>query len=240
MIHIQKSSRRGTTRTDWLESRHSFSFGQYHEEEYMHFGPLRVLNDDVLEGGGGFPMHPHRDMEILTYVVRGTLEHRDSTGGHGLIRPGELQRMSAGTGITHSEYNHSETERLRLLQIWIFPDTLGLEPGYEQRAFTRDQRLNRFLPVAVSAPAYGELKIHQDAQMYISALENGKRLTASLRGDRGFYLFLIEGAITVGAQELHSGDAAMVEDEEFVTINANAQSELLCFELPLSGFEPQV
>jgi len=236
MIRIQKAEARGRTKTSWLDSRHSFSFGQYYDEEHMHFGPLRVLNDDVVQGGGGFPTHPHREMEILTYVVYGTLEHRDSTGGHGVIRPGELQRMTAGTGITHSEFNHSQTEELRFLQVWMFPAEEGLTPGYVQRAFPREARSNALLPVAAQDGAGDALTLHQDAEMLVAHLDAGHSVEHSFGKGRGGYLFVIDGEVEAPGHRMRRGDALLLTDEEGIRITAHEESEIVLFDVTLSSF----
>ena len=171
MIRIRKNTTRGVTKIGWLTSYHSFSFNRYYDREYVHFGPLRVLNDDIVVPGAGFETHPHDNMEIVTYVLRGALEHRDSTGTQGVIRAGEVQRMSAGTGIMHSESNHSKNEPVHLLQIWFFPDKEDLSPEYEQKSFSTEQRLNVLLPVASGKKDTGGVFIHQDAGMSVSRLE---------------------------------------------------------------------
>jgi redox-sensitive bicupin YhaK (pirin superfamily) len=237
MVRIQKAAERGETRTGWLDSRHSFSFNQWYDEQWVHFGPLRVLNEDFVRAGAGFPTHPHREMEILTYVVEGALEHRDSTGSHGVIRTGELQRMSAGRGITHSEHNHSQEEDLHFLQIWIIPERSGIDPGYEQKEFTRDARRNVLLPVAMRKPEGGALTLHQDAVMFISHLEKGKGLRHALQPGRGAYAFLITGGIRIADNELAPGDAAMVTDETAVELRAVDESELVFFDLRIEDWD---
>lgn len=237
MLRIQKSDQRGQSRNGWLDSRHSFSFNQWHDDRYVHFGPLRVLNDDFVRAGGGFPTHPHRDMEILTYVVKGALEHRDSTGGHGVIRAGELQRMTAGRGITHSEFNHSETEDLHFLQVWIIPNERGLEPGYEQKEFTPEQRRNVLLPVAGPAAADGALLINQDAVMYISRVERGERVEHHLAEGRGAYVFVIDGEVKVSGYALAPGDSISAEQETQVTIESTEDAEIVFFDIPLENWE---
>lgn len=237
MLRIQKSEQRGRSRNGWLDSRHSFSFNHWHDDRYVHFGPLRVLNDDFVRAGGGFPTHPHRDMEILTYVVDGALEHRDSSGGHGVIRAGELQRMTAGSGITHSEFNHSETEDLHFLQVWIIPDERGLEPGYEQKEFTPAQRRNVLLPVAGPAGENGALFINQDAVMYISRLERDARVEHALGEGRGGFVFVIDGEVKVNGYAIASGDSVSVEREALMAIESMEDAEIVFFDLPLENWE---
>ncbi len=239
MLRIQKASDRGESRTGWLDSRHSFSFNQWYDPKWVHFGPLRVLNEDYVRAGAGFPTHPHRDMEILTYVVEGALEHRDSTGSHGVIHAGELQRMSAGRGITHSEFNHSADDTLHFLQIWIIPDTASLEPGYEQKEYSAEARGNILLPVAMKNPQGAALEIHQDAIMYISRLDAGRSVSHVLHAGRGAYAFLISGGITVDGTALAPGDAALIDEESSVMISSTEDSELVFFDLPMENWDMQ-
>jgi quercetin 2,3-dioxygenase len=233
MLKYRAASERGATRTSWLESFHSFSFNTYFDAEHVQFGPLRVLNDDYIAGGGGFPMHAHRDMEILTWVVEGTLEHRDSTGGHGIIRPGELQRMTAGRGVRHSEFNHTPHAALRLLQIWIEPDEVGLEPEYEQRSFDPAVWHNTFFELASGGNGEGQITINQDVRMFVARLENGAQLHRDILAGRGAYMFVINGVVTVNGQGAATGDAVMLENAHVLRIHADAEAKLLLFDVPL-------
>ncbi len=237
MIRIQKAEARGSTRNAWLDSRHSFSFGDWYDEQHVHFGPLRVLNDDVVRAGGGFPTHPHRDMEILTYVIDGALEHRDSSGGHGVIGAGEVQRMTAGRGVTHSEFNHSQDEDVHFLQIWIFPRERGLDPGYEQKEFTPGQRRNVLLPVAGPVQGSDALHIHQDAAVFISRLETGGQIAHPLADGRGGFAFVVTGAARINGSTIGSGDSLSVSQEDRVLIESVEDTELVFFDLPMENWD---
>jgi redox-sensitive bicupin YhaK (pirin superfamily) len=233
MVEVRKREERGETRRDWLESYHSFSFGEYQDPRYVRFGPLRVLNDDYVAPGAGFPTHPHRDAEVITYVLEGAIEHRDSEGNHGIIRPFDIQRMRAGRGITHSEFNPSPTEPVRLLQIWLLPNQAGLEPGYEQKTFLPDSRRGIFLPVITPDGRDGTLDIAQDAEMRVSHLEPGDSATHRLEAGRGAYLQVATGSVRVNGETLREGDGAKIRDEEEVVVTADEPSELVLFDLPL-------
>ncbi len=235
MIRYRPATARGLTQTAWLKSYHSFSFNNYHDPAHVHFGPLRVLNDDYVAGGGGFPQHPHRDMEILTWMVEGTLEHRDSTGGNGIIRPGELQRMTAGTGVFHSEFNHSQDEALRLLQIWILPDERGLEPGYEQVQFDSGLWNNRFFELASGPQGRGKITINQDARMFVAAMDTGVELRHDLAEGRGAYVFVIDGAFTINGQRASTGDAVLLQDEAQLVVQSEATGDVMMFDVSLGG-----
>lgn len=232
MIQTIKAEERYHFETDWLSTYWHFSFDHYYDPANVRFGPLRVFNDDLIRPGGGFPMHSHREMEILTYVIAGQLEHRDSLGNRGVIGPGELQRMSAGTGIRHSEYNASKDTPLRLLQFWIEPAVRGLEPSWEQRRFTREERQGRLLLVAAGDAPDGSLRIHQAASVYISSLEPGQQVTHDLEKDRCAYLFVIEGTVSLNGQTLEAGDQARVTEERQLKLEANQPAEFLLVDLP--------
>lgn len=235
MIQVRKSADRGLTTASWLKSYHSFSFGSYYDPKYLGFGPLVVLNDDYVSPKSGFGMHPHRDMEILTYVLEGELEHRDSTGAHGVIRAGEVQRMSAGTGIRHSEYNPSVTTTTHLLQIWFEPAITGLQPSYEQKQFTAEHRHNRLLLVASSQPGDDQLLIRQDVEVYVTALSARSELEYEVTRGRAIYCHLIEGAATIKGVMLEGGDAIRLSSEGALHVKAAKQSELILFDLPMSA-----
>ncbi len=233
MITIRKAGERGSTRMGWLTSYHSFSFNRYYDPEHIHFGPLRVLNDDFVAPGTGFGMHPHDNMEIITYVLAGEVEHRDSTGTHSVIRAGDVQRMSAGTGVVHSEYNRSADEELHLLQIWLLPYKRGLAPSYDQRTFDAARRRNTLLRV-VDGDARGDaLAMHQHASMFVSSLETGNTVEHAIETGRGAYVFVAAGAATVNGVLLGTGDAAMVRDEISLAISAQETAELVVFDLPM-------
>lgn len=229
MITIRKSEARGQTRIDWLDSKHSFSFGEYYDPAQMHWGPLRVINEDIVAPGAGFPTHPHRDMEILTWVLDGELAHKDSTGGAETIKPGELQRMSAGTGIRHSEYNASAQNPVHLLQIWLVPATAGLQPGYEQKRFEGlDGRLRL---VASPDAAEGSLTIHQDARLYVGRLAAGQEATLAAQPGRVQWVQVARGGATLNGHALQQGDGAAVRGEDALRIAANDQAEVLVFDM---------
>lgn len=232
MITIRRSDERGHASHGWLDTRFSFSFDQYYDPAHVHFGPLRVLNEDWVDPGKGFPLHPHRDMEIVTIVLEGAVAHRDSTGGEGVTRPGEVQVMTAGTGVMHSEYNPSDSERLHLLQIWIMPDARGHTPRYEQQRFGTDARRNVLLPVVSGDGRDGTLRIHQDATLYVSTLDKGKALAHPLGAGRRAYVFVSNGAVAINGQALGAGDAAQIEADSEIKLESTAPSELLLIDLP--------
>ena len=245
MMQIILAAERYHLEADWLSTYWHFSFDHYYDPENVNFGPLRVFNDDLIQPAGGFPMHSHREMEILTYVLEGKLEHKDSLGNRGVIGAGEVQRMSAGTVIRHSEYNASDTEPAHLLQLWIQPAEKGLEPSWEQKQFTRAEREGKLLPVASGSPAdssraqsrealakAGALKIHQDATVYVSALSAGQEVAHELAPGRRAYLFVMEGKVMLNGRPLEAGDQARVTDESKLTLAATEASDLLLIDLP--------
>ena len=232
MIKTIKSEERHHDNFGWLDTHWHFSFDAYHDPSNMNWGALRVFNDDVIEPGQGFGMHPHRDMEVITYVISGELEHQDSTGNRGVIRAGEVQVMSAGTGIFHSEYNHSKESPVHLLQLWILPRKRGLNPRWEQRLFTPAERGGKLLPVVSNGDLAGTLKIDQDAQIYISALPAGGEVKHSSRPQRKAYLFAIEGEVSVNGKTLEAGDQARLADEHELSIKAPKDSEFILLDLP--------
>ncbi len=238
MLTYLPAATRGLTQIGWLQSYHAFSFNTFHDASRHNFGPLRVLNDDIIQPVSGFGAHPHDNMEIVTYVLEGTLEHRDSSGGHGVIKENEVQRMTAGTGVVHSEYNNERDTRVRLLQIWIFPERYDLEPGYEQKLFAKRDRHATLLPIASSEPSGPALKIHQDATIYASSLPHGGTITHALKKGRGGYIYVIDGAVQVNGMALEQGDALEARDEEALTITALAPTEFVLFDLKMEGWEP--
>jgi redox-sensitive bicupin YhaK (pirin superfamily) len=218
---------------DWLSTYWHFSFDHYFDPKNVSFGPLRVFNDDTVQPGGGWGMHPHRDMEIITYVVSGSLEHTDSSGSQAVLRAGGVQHMTAGRGIWHSERNPSGEDILRLLQIWILPDRRGLEPSHEARQFSRSQMENVLLPVVSKNKAGDALGIHQDVTVYVSRLTSGGEVTHRIRGDRRGYLFVIEGQLRLGEHALQEGDVVRVVGGEGLDIRADGTSELILLDLPM-------
>lgn len=232
MINLRKAIDRGVTRTGWLESHHSFSFGNYFDSRNMGFGDLRVINEDFIKEGTGFGTHSHRDMEIITYVLSGAIQHRDSTGGQGLINPGEIQRMTAGTGVSHSEFNHSKSEPVHLLQIWILPEKEGLKPAYEQKSFPLSERKGEFVLAASPDGRDESLTIHQNALLYTGKFESGREVTKTIAPGRRAWLQVARGAITLGESELQAGDGAAMSGEETISFTASEESEVLLFDLP--------
>jgi quercetin 2,3-dioxygenase len=230
MITIRPAADRGQTKLDWLDSRHSFSFGDYYDPAHNQFRSLRVLNDDWVAPGTGFGMHPHRDFEIMTYVVSGALEHKDSLGTGAVVRPGEVQRMTAGTGVLHSEFNPSATEPVHLLQIWLTPERRGLKPGYEQKAFPESDRRGHWRLVASHDGRDGSVTIHQDADVCATLLEPGESATYSLSPGRHAWVQVARGAATLNGRPLVAGDGAAVSEEP-LKIVATESAELLLFDL---------
>ena len=235
MLQVIRSDERYHFETDWLSTYWHFSFDHYHDPANLHFGPLRVFNDDVVRPGGGFPMHAHREMEILTYVLEGQLEHRDSMGNTGVIGPGEVQRMSTGAGVRHSEYNASKSEPVHLLQFWILPAVKGLEPSWGQLCFTPEERRERLLPVAIPAESHdGEraVRLHQDATVYASELAPGQSISHTLASGRRAYLFIIAGELDVNGTPLRAGDQGRITKESALSISASQPAHFLLIDLP--------
>ena len=230
MITTRKSEERGHVKIDWLDSRHTFSFGDYYDPNHMAFRSLRVINEDHIAPGSGFGSHPHRDMEIVTYVLEGVLEHKDNMGNGSLIHPGEVQRMSAGTGIVHSEFNHSKTDPVHLLQIWITPERKGISPGYEQRKFSPEQKRNKFCVLASPTSRDGSVKIYQDVELSTAILDAKNELTYAIRPNRHVWLQVARGSVKLNKQSLNAGDAAAVEGET-LQIKAENETEILLFDL---------
>ena len=231
MITVRPSAERGRSELGWLSSRHTFSFADYLDARHMGFRTLRVVNEDRVQPGGGFPTHGHRDMEIVTYVVEGALEHEDSLGTGSVIRPGEVQRMSAGTGVTHSEYNPSRTEPVHFLQIWILPERQGLAPGYEQRVFPAAEMQGRLRVVASRDGRDGSVTVHQDVRLLAARLAPGEEIVHSLAPGRHAWLQVVRGALVMNGTTLAAGDGAAVSDEARLALTASAPSELLLFDL---------
>lgn len=245
-LTVRKGHDRGYANHGWLQSYHSFSFAEYYDPQHMHFSVLRVINDDTVAPGRGFGTHPHRDMEIITYMLHGQLQHKDSIGNGSVIKAGDVQRMTAGTGIVHSEFNASDSDSVHFLQIWILPERLNLEPGYEDKHFTTAQKLNQWCLIAakdnnaaVSAPVSTDvLKVHQDMQLYAAILNVDVELTYSANENRSLYLHVAIGNIEVDRQQLTAGDALMLNGSVKLIIKANVVSELLLFDLPLHTEQP--
>ena len=231
MMTIRRASERGHANFGWLDSWHTFSFGSYYDPRHMGFGDLRVINDDRVLGGEGFPSHSHRDMEILSYVLEGALAHKDSTGSGGVIRYGDVQRMSAGGGVTHSEMNGSRDEAVHFLQIWIMPERGGIEPSYEEKRFTPEDKRGRFRLIASRDAAEGSLTIHQDARVFAAIVDKGKEVTHSFAAGRKGWLHVAQGRVMVNGRELATGDGAALTDEASVTVAGAEPSEVLLFDL---------
>jgi hypothetical protein len=230
MITLRPAAERGHADHGWLQARHTFSFADYHDPRWMGFRSLRVLNDDTVAGGGGFGMHPHRDMEIITYILEGALEHQDSLGHGRVIRPGEFQYMAAGTGVRHSEFNHSPTAPVHLLQIWIQPDTRGVPPAYAEKPMT-DAAPGRLHLVASKSGRDGSLAIHQDADLYLGRFAGGDTAELALRPGRHAWVQVAEGEVELNGHQLKAGDGAALSDEAAVRLRARGPAQALVFDL---------
>ena len=231
MIHIRRHQERGKTNLSWLDSRHTFSFGDYHDPKYMGFGALRVINEDRVTPSAGFPTHGHRDMEIVTYVLAGELAHRDSTGNSSVIRSGEVQRMSAGSGISHSEFNNSADAAVHFLQIWILPEQPAITPAYEQRAFSATDKASQWRLIASHDGEKGSLTIHQDARIYLAHLTNGAALEFDVRPKRKLWLHVVVGEARVNDEALSAGDGAAILAEPQLLCQSSGSSEIMLFDL---------
>ncbi|MFY9660918.1 MAG: pirin family protein [Terriglobales bacterium] len=231
MITVRPSNERGGGDYGWLKTRHTFSFNDYHDPKWMGFRSLRVINEDWVAPSGGFPTHPHRDMEIITYVLSGKLEHKDSLGTGSVILPGDGQRMTAGRGIRHSEANPSSTESVHLLQIWILPDKPGHDPGYEQKSFPEAEKRGKLRLIASSDGAEGSVKIHQDAKLFVTLLAAGEEVKQPLDAKRHAWLQVAKGEVELNGHKLREGDGAAISEEKELTIKATAEAEVLLFDM---------
>lgn len=231
MIKIRKSEERGHFDFGWLNTYHTFSFDRYYDPEHTQFRSLRVINEDRVAPAKGFPTHSHRDMEIITYILSGALEHRDSMGNGSVIRPGDIQRMTAGTGVSHSEFNPSDSEPVHLLQIWILPNAPGLPPSYEEKNFPEDTRRGHLRLIASADAREGSVAIHQDAGVYAALLDSGQSVEHALKPDRYAWIQVARGAVQLNEVELEAGDGAAVSDESRLRISASEPAELLLFDL---------
>jgi quercetin 2,3-dioxygenase len=231
MIRIRRAAERGHFDHGWLDTYHTFSFADYYDPEHMSFRALRVINEDRVEPGQGFGMHGHRDMEIVTYILEGALEHRDNLGGGAVLKPGELQRITAGTGVRHSEFNPSMTDPVHLYQIWLLPERKGLVPGYEQRSFPEAEKQDRWQLVASRDGRNGSLTVHQDVALYLASLGEGQELSHELAPGRHAWLQVLRGAVTLNGHELAAGDAVAISGEKGLTVRAAAPSEVMLFDL---------
>ena len=231
MIKVRRADERGKANLGWLDSSHTFSFGHYYDPANMGFGPLRVINEDRVQPGQGFPTHGHENMEIVSYVLDGALEHKDSIGTGSVIRPGEVQRMSAGTGIRHSEYNHSQEDLVHFLQIWIVPEEAGVEPGYEQKAFPDPERRGKLRLVAAGDARDGALKLHQDVDLYATLLDAGDNAALDLRRGRKVWVQVARGSVDVNGEALEAGDGAALDGEAALSLTATSDAEALVFDM---------
>ena len=231
MITIRRSNERGHFDHGWLNTYHTFSFDQYNDPRYMGFRNLRVINEDFVAAGRGFPKHGHRDMEIITYILEGALKHEDSMGNGSVIRPGDVQRMTAGTGVRHSEQNASDSERVHLLQIWILPHTVGLEPGYEQKAFTEDERRGQLRLIASEDGREGTVQVHQDVSLFASILPVGGEVEHAMDQQRYAWLQVARGAVDINGERADQGDGAVAIGESSLRIRAAEDAEVLLFDL---------
>jgi redox-sensitive bicupin YhaK (pirin superfamily) len=231
MLTIRRAEERGHANHGWLDSHHTFSFADYYDPSRMGFGPLRVINDDVVAGGGGFPPHGHRDMEIVSYVIEGALSHKDNMGNGSIIRPGDVQRMSAGPGIVHAEYNASQTEPVHFLQIWIIPERAGTPSGYEQKRFGDDEKRGRLRLVASRDGADGSVRIQQDARMFATLLGDGQSVRHTIARGRKGWLHVVKGAAALNGTPLGAGDGVAIDGEETLTIAGRDEGELILFDM---------
>ena len=231
MMNIRKAEDRGPTRIDWLDSKHSFSFGEYYDPKHMGFGPLRVINEDRVTPGAGFHPHGHKDMEIISYVLDGALEHKDSIGTGSVIRPGDVQRMSAGSGIRHSEFNHSKTDPVHFLQIWIVPEEKNIDPGYEQKSFERETKRGQLKLVGSRDGRDDSITIHQDVNLYVGLFDQGEQDTFVLSRDRAVWVQVARGQVRLNDQLLEAGDGASITDLKQLDIEGVDDAEVLLFDL---------
>jgi redox-sensitive bicupin YhaK (pirin superfamily) len=231
MLTIRKAVERGHADHGWLNAYHTFSFANYYDPKHMGFRDLRVINEDRVQAGEGFPTHPHRDMEIITYVLEGALEHKDSMGNGSVIVPGEVQRVSAGTGITHSEFNHSRSELVHLLQIWILPDKEGVKPGYEQKFYPDEEKRGKWRLIASADGRDNSVTIHQDVYLYAALLDSGDKIVHEIAQNRHTWLQVARGQVVVNGQRMSQGDGLAVSREERLTVSADIPAEALLFDL---------
>ena len=231
MIIVRDRNTRGRTQLGWLDSRHTFSFGHYHDPNHMGFGALRVINDDRVAPGAGFGEHSHADMEIITYVLQGALEHKDSLGNGSVISPGDVQRMSAGTGVTHSEYNPSSSEPVHFLQIWIIPEARDITPSYEQKRFRLDERQGRLRLIGNRWGSEGAITIHQDVAIYVAEIAEGECIAYQLADGRKAWVHVARGIVRLNGDELREGDGAAIADESKIVLDTEHRAEVLLFDL---------
>ena len=238
MITLRKSQERGHANHGWLDSYHSFSFARYYDPEHMGYSVLRVINEDVVAPAQGFGMHPHRDMEIITYMLQGALRHEDSMGNGSVIKAGDVQRMTAGTGVTHSEFNASDSDAVHLLQIWLLPERNNLTPGYEEKHFPPAEKLGRWRLLASRDGREGSLTIHQDVALYATVLPKGEELGYNMAANRSLYLHVARGRLNLNGQPLIAGDAAKIDTQQPIRLEATEEAEVLVFDLPSVTQDP--
>jgi redox-sensitive bicupin YhaK (pirin superfamily) len=230
-LTVRKSEARGKANFGWLDSRHSFSFGHFHDPAHMGFGPLRVINEDRVAPGGGFPTHPHSNMEILSYVLEGALEHKDSVGTGTVIRPGDVQRMTAGSGVRHSEFNASKTNPVHFLQIWVVPEKQGLAPSYEQKTFSAEEKRGRLRLVGSRDGREGSVTIHQNVDLYATVLKAGESVTHDIEAGRSAWVQVARGAVALNGTPLKTGDGAAIRDVSTLTLEGTDDAEVLLFDI---------
>jgi quercetin 2,3-dioxygenase len=230
-LALRKSDERGKANFGWLDSKHSFSFGHYHDPKHMGFGPLRVINEDRVAPGGGFPTHPHSDMEIISYVLEGALEHKDNIGTGSVIRPGDIQRMTAGSGVRHSEFNASKTAPVHFLQIWVIPEKKGLKPSYEQKSFSDDDKRGKLRLIGSRDGRDGSVTIHQDVDLYATLLTAGEAVAHTIAEGRGGWIQVVRGAVGVNGSTLKAGDGAAITHSGALSLEATADTEVLLFDM---------
>jgi len=231
MIELIPSETRGSADHGWLKAKHTFSFAEYHNPERVRFGPLRVINEDRIAPGQGFGTHPHKDMEIVTYPITGAIEHKDSMGNGTVITAGEVQRMSAGSGVQHSEFNHSQDDELHLLQIWIFPEQKDLEPGYEQKRFSREEKLNQLRLIASRDGRDGSVTVHQRVDLYASILQVDAEVELTIADSNKVFVQVVHGDIAVNGQKATAGDGLQITDENCVIVSCQSEAEFLVFDM---------
>ena len=231
MIELISSESRGSADHGWLKARHTFSFAEYQNPKRVHFGPLRVINEDRIAPGKGFGTHPHKDMEIVTYPISGAIEHKDSMGNGTVITAGEVQRMTAGSGIRHSEFNHSQTDELHLLQIWLFPEENDLEPGYEQEMFSREDKLNQLRLIASRDGRDGSVTVHQKVDLYASVLQPNTEIEHIIADSHKVFVQIVSGVVTINGQSASAGDGVQISDESKLIISSDAEAEFLVFDM---------
>jgi len=231
MIELIPSQTRGEANHGWLKAKHTFSFAEYHNPQRVSFGPLRVINEDRIAPGQGFGTHPHKDMEIVTYPITGAIEHKDSMGNGTVISAGEVQRMTAGTGVQHSEFNHSKDDELHLLQIWMFPEQKDLEPGYEQKMFSREEKLNQLRLIASRDGRDGSVTVHQHVDLYASILETGAEVELAIANTNKVFVQVVRGDISVNGQDATAGDGAQITNQDQLIITGQSEAEFLLFDM---------